>query len=83
MKIIIRNGEIIKFKDSGSVAEQLKNINALIDHVQKLAVSMSGLSDKTFCTDGALTEERDALRKKVRAQENTIALADKQLRRQK
>lgn len=81
MKIIIRKGVVKIFRDSGSLVEQLTNLEALIAHTQSLAAEMHVVADCALSVDPTLVELNKSLNKQLKAATNTISLADKQLER--
>jgi len=81
MKIIIRKGVVKRFRDSGSLTDQLTNLEALIAHTQSLAAEMHVVADCALSVDPALVELNKSLNKQLKAATNTINLADKQLER--
>ena len=81
MRIIIRKGVVKVFRDSGSLVDQLTNLEALIAHTQSLAAEMHVVADCALSVDPALVELNKSLNKQLNAAKNTINLADKQLER--
>lgn len=81
MKIIIRKGVVKKFVDNGNQHEQLKNYRALVDYTQQLAAEMHVVADCALSVDPKLVELNKHLNAQVRAAQNTVKLADKQLER--
>ena len=81
MKIIIRKGEVEVFRDSGSLVEQLTNLEALIAHTQSLAAEMHVVADCALSADPKLVEYNRLLKHQLKAATNTIRLTDKQLER--
>ena len=81
MRIIIRKGVVKVFRDSGNQIEQLKNYKALVDYTQTLAAEMHLAADKALSVDPALVELNKHLNAQVKAAQNTVKLADKQLER--
>jgi hypothetical protein len=80
MKIIVRNGVVKQFSDRGDAAEQLANISALIDAVQRYARDMHAVAAQALNADPAFLESYKRLRRDLRCAQNTIAIADKQLK---
>ena len=81
MKIIIRKGVVKVFRDSGSLTDQLTNLEALIAHTQSLAAEMHVVADCALSVDPKLVELNKSLNRQLTAAKNTISLADKQLER--
>ena len=81
MRIYIRKGVVKKFRDSGSLTDQLTNLEALIAHTQSLAAEMHVVADCALSVDPKLVEYNKTLKKQLAAAHNTINLADKQLER--
>jgi hypothetical protein len=81
MKIIIRKGVVKVFRDSGSLVDQLTNLEALIAHTQSLAAEMHVVADCALSVDPKLVEYNKTLKRQLVAAHNTINLADKQLER--
>ena len=81
MKIIIRKGAVKKFSDSGNQHEQLKNFRALIEYAQQLATEMHIVADSALSVNPQLVELNKHLNAQLKAAQNTISLADKQLER--
>lgn len=81
MRIKIRKGKLIYAKDSGSLVEQLSNLEALVRYTQKLASEMHIVADATLSVNPQLVELNKSLNKQLVAAKNTIRLADKQLER--
>ena len=81
MRIIIRKGVVKTFSDSGNQIEQLKNYKALIDYAQQLAAEMHVVADCALSVDPKLVELNKHLNAQVKAAQNTVKLADKQLER--
>ena len=81
MKIIIRKGAVKKFVDNGNQHEQLKNYRALVDYTQQLAAEMHIVADSALSVNPQLVELNKHLNAQVRAAQNTVKLADKQLER--
>ena len=81
MRIYIRKGVVKVFRDSGSMKEQLTNLEALIAHTQSLAAEMHVVADCALSVDPKLVELNKSLNKQLAAAKNTISLADKQLER--
>jgi hypothetical protein len=81
MKIIIRKGVVKKFVDNGNQHEQLKNYRALVDYTQQLAAEMHIVADSALSVNPQLVELNKHLNAQVRAAQNTVKLADKQLER--
>jgi len=81
MRIYIRKGVVKVFKDSGSLKDQLTNLEALIAHTQSLAAEMHVVADCALSVDPALVELNKHLNAQVKAAQNTVKLADKQLER--
>ena len=81
MRIYIRKGVVKRFRDSGSLKDQLTNIEALIAHTQSLAAEMHVVADCALSVDPKLVEYNKSLLKQLKAATNTISLADKQLER--
>ena len=81
MNIIVRKGVVKKFRDSGNQIEQLKNYKALVDYTQTLAAEMHVVADCALSVDPKLVELNKHLNAQVKAAQNTVKLADKQLDR--
>ena len=81
MRIYIRKGVVKRFRDSGSLKDQLTNLEALIAHTQSLAAEMHVVADCALSVDPKLVELNKSLNKQLNAAKNTISLADKQLER--
>ena len=81
MRIHIRKGVVKVFRDSGSLVDQLTNLEALIAHTQSLAAEMHVVADCALSVDPKLVELNKSLNKQLNAAKNTINLADKQLER--
>lgn len=81
MKIIIRKGVVKVFKDSGSLTDQLTNLEALIAHTQSLAAEMHVVADCALSVDPKLVEYNKTLKRQLATAQNTVKLADKQLER--
>lgn len=81
MRIKIRKGKLIYAKDSGSLVEQLSNLEALVSYTQKLASEMHIVADATLSVNPQLIELNKHLNAQLRAARNTVAIADKQLER--
>ena len=81
MKIIIRKGVVKVFRDSGSLKDQLTNLEALIAHTQSLAAEMHVVADCALSVDPKLVEYNKTLKRQLATAQNTINLADKQLER--
>ena len=81
MRIYIRKGVVKRFRDSGSLKDQLTNLEALIAHTQALAAEMHVVADCALSVDPALVELNKHLNAQVKAAQNTVKLADKQLER--
>jgi len=81
MKIIIRKGVVKKFVDNGNQREQLKNYRALVDYTQQLAVEMHIVADSALSVNPQLVELNKHLNAQLKAAQNTVKLADKQLER--
>ena len=81
MKIIIRKGVVKVFRDSGSLVDQLTNLEALIAHTQSLAAEMHVVADCALSVDPKLVEYNKTLKRQLATAQNTINLADKQLER--
>lgn len=81
MKIIIRKGVVKKFVDNGNHHEQLKNYRALIDYAQQLAAEMHVVADSALSVNPQLVELNKHLNAQLKAAQNTVKLADKQLER--
>ena len=81
MRIYIRKGVVKVFRDSGSLTDQLTNLEALIAHTQSLAAEMHVVADCALSVDPKLVEYNKTLKKQLVAAQNTVKLADKQLER--
>ena len=81
MVIIIRKGKVKTFRDGGSLENQLKNLDALVQKVHYLAAAMHITADFALSVDPQLAALNRDLQKQIRAAHNTISLADKQLDR--
>ena len=81
MRIYIRKGVVKVFKDSGSLKDQLTNLEALIAHTQILAAEMHVVADCALSADPKLVEYNKTLKRQLATAQNTINLADKQLER--
>ena len=81
MRIYIRKGVVKRFRDSGSLKEQLTNLEALIAHTQSIAAEMHVVADCALSVDPKLVELNKHLNAQVKAAQNTVKLADKQLER--
>ena len=81
MRIYIRKGVVKVFRDSGSLKDQLTNLEALIAHTQSLAAEMHIVADSALSVNPQLVELNKHLNAQVKAAQNTVKLADKQLER--
>ena len=81
MRIYIHKGVVKRFRDSGSLKDQLTNLEALIAHTQSLAAEMHVVADCALSVDPKLVELNKHLNAQVKAAQNTVKLADKQLER--
>ena len=81
MRIKIRKGKLIYAKDSGSLVEQLSNLEALVSYTQKLASEMHIVADATLSVNPQLVELNKHLNAQLKAARNTVEVADKQLER--
>jgi hypothetical protein len=81
MRIYIRKGVVKVFRDSGSLKDQLTNLEALIAHTQSLAAEMHVVADSTLSVNPQLVELNKHLNAQLKAARNTVAVADKQLER--
>ena len=81
MRIKIRKGKLIYAKDSGSMVEQLSNLEALVSYTQNLASEMHIVADATLSVNPQLIELNKHLNAQLKAARNTVAIADKQLDR--
>jgi hypothetical protein len=81
MRIKIRKGKLIYAKDSGSLVEQLSNLEALVRYTQKLASEMHIVADATLSVNPQLVELNKHLNAQLKAARNTVEVADKQLER--
>lgn len=79
MKIVIKKGVVKIFKDSGSLTEQLTNLEALVAHTQSLAAEMHVVADCALSVNPELVELNRHMNAQLKAARNTVALADKQL----
>ena len=81
MLVKIKKGVVKRFRDSGSLIDQLTNLEALIAHTQSLAAEMHVVADCALSVDPKLVELNKHLNAQVKAAQNTVKLADKQLER--
>ena len=81
MRIKIRKGKVVYAKDSGSLVEQVSNLEALVSYTQNLASEMHIVADSALSVNPQLVELNKHLNAQVRAAQNTVKLADKQLER--
>lgn len=82
MNIVIKKGKIVRFTDSGSVSEQIKNFEKLIVAMQAHAANMQKVAARTLNVDYALMQANEELRRENAIAKNTINIADGQLRRE-
>lgn len=80
MNITIKNGTIKRFSDAGDLTEQLTNLSALIIAVQEYARNMHTVAAQALNADPAFLESYKRLRRDLQCAQNTIAIADKQLK---
>lgn len=83
MKIIIKNGNIVTFDDKGSCSEHARNMKALVTLVKGYAVTLGNISDSIFDQSEPMKEdtEKTLMRRKLKNIENTLHIADKQLKK--
>lgn len=82
MIIRVKDGSVTKFADHGSMSVQMKNMNALIDALQKYAGQLQIVAGKTLMPNesgkGSFIEDLVRENKTLR---QTVELAQKQLRK--
>jgi len=81
MNIRVRKGRVIRFSDSGDLCEQVKNLSALIGHIQKHATSMQIAAASALSVNPELVSLNRALQHQVATLQNTVNLAEKQIKR--
>ena len=81
MFVKIRKGKVIIARDGGGLKEQLMNLDALVTYTQELAAEMHVVADCALSVDPKLVELNRHLNAQVKAAQNTVKLADKQLER--
>lgn len=80
MKIIVKKGVVRRFSDSGDMVEQLVNLSALLVAIQDYAREMHTVAAQALNADPAFLESYKRLRRDLQCAQNTIAIADKQLK---
>lgn len=81
MKIKIKNGRVVQFDVNGNVIEQMRDLEALLAYVRKIADNMDIVVQKVYMgKNQSILIENEQLRRKVRNAENTLNIADKQLK---
>lgn len=81
MNVIVRKGKVIRFSDHGDLGEQVKNLSALIRHVQKHATQLQTAADDALSVNPQLVALNRALQHQVATLQNTLEITDKQLKR--
>lgn len=81
MNIVVKKGKVIRFTDSGDLGEQVKNLSALIRHVQKHATVLQVTAQDALHVNPQLVALNRALQHQVATLQNTVNIADAQLKR--